>query len=104
MIKKETEELIKKAIETETENATKTYGEKYNSIHEGYAVLKEEIEEVTEPVLNIQAHFENAWNYIRDDDKKSFIAAAEVIQDYMEHLIAEACQCCAVINKIKRGK
>ena len=103
MIKEETIELIRKAIEIETENATKSYGEKYNSIHEGYAVLKEELEETIEPVFSANEHFENSWKYIRSDDEKSFITAAEVIQDYLEKVIAEACQCCAVINKIKKG-
>ena len=33
---------------TETENAKKNYGDRYNSQHEGYAVLLEEVEEAAE--------------------------------------------------------
>ena len=40
---KETETLVKKAIQKEYENVCNEWGEKYNSVHEGWAIVKEEI-------------------------------------------------------------
>ncbi|MBQ5876657.1 MAG: hypothetical protein IIW71_11830 [Treponema sp.] len=42
----DTEKLIEQLIQAEYKNACEKFGYKYNSLHEGYAVLLEEIEEV----------------------------------------------------------
>ena len=39
---------INKAVMTETENAKKNYGDRYNSPHEGYAFLLDEVEEAAD--------------------------------------------------------
>ena len=103
MIKKETIELIKKAIEIETRNAIETYGEKYNSYHEGYAILKEEIEEVMFPAKTICDDLERMWSDIRADMMSFIPDLTDAMLNNLINLIAEACQCCAVINKIKKG-
>lgn len=41
----ETEKLVNDLIQAEYKNACEQYGEKYHSLHEGYALLKEEVEE-----------------------------------------------------------
>ena len=41
----ETEELVNELIQAEYRNACENWGDKYNSLHEGYAILKEEYEE-----------------------------------------------------------
>lgn len=42
----ETEKLVNELILAEYNNACKEFGDNYNSLHEGYAVLLEEMEEV----------------------------------------------------------
>ena len=49
-----TKELIQNAIEVETENARRTWGPRYNSEHEAYGVLKEEVEEAADDLRIIQ--------------------------------------------------
>lgn len=43
---KDTENIVELAIKKEYENACKLFGDKYNSLHEGYAILLEKVEEV----------------------------------------------------------
>lgn len=40
----QSEKLVNELIQAEYENACENWGDKYNSLHEGYAVLKEEVE------------------------------------------------------------
>lgn len=42
----ESENLVNELIQAEYKNACEKFGKKYNSLHEGYAVLLEEVEEV----------------------------------------------------------
>ena len=41
MIDKKADEMLSGAVDCETDNIRKVYGESYNSLHEGYAVLLE---------------------------------------------------------------
>ena len=49
-----TKKYIESAIGSETENAVKNLGETYNSNHEGYAVLKEEVDEANDELIQIK--------------------------------------------------
>lgn len=50
----ETENIVNQLIQAEYKNACKNSGEKYNSLHEGYAVLLEEVEEANEDMTRIK--------------------------------------------------
>ena len=101
MIQDKTKELIKKGISVETENAINTWGDKYNSLHEGYAVLKEEIEEVKEQTENLESNIEAMWRNIRVNRDGVVSYCIRSMTGNLQSLIAEAFQCCAVINKIQ---
>lgn len=57
--------FVKTAIHSETENAEMKYGKKYHSLHEGYAVLKEEVEEAGEEWDNVNRGLTILWEKIR---------------------------------------
>ena len=104
MIEEKTRELINELISIELENASKNYGKTYHSLHEGYAVLKEEIEEVLEAFADANDEFEIMWGFIRQNkSQKEVKALVEGMLMNLKSVIAEAAQCCAVLNKIKRG-
>ena len=54
MFAEENESLIEQAIENELNKISKDHGEKYNSPHEGYAVLLEEVLEAKEDLSKIR--------------------------------------------------
>lgn len=104
MIEDKTKELINEAIKVEIENATQNYGQTYHSLHEGYAILKEEYEEVLYPLGYFQDAFDDMWESIKKDDSTKCIRTeTETMMQNLKSLIAEACQCCAVLYKIQRG-
>lgn len=96
-----TEEKIELAIVAETHNACDKWGDNYNSLHEGYAVLKEEVEETDEEMQIVNLRLQWFWDSIRRNEpsKKSI----EVLREHAEKLALEAVQVAAVCNKILNG-
>lgn len=100
MFSKVSEEWIKQAIQAETEEAKIQYGKTYYSLHEGYAVLKEEVEEARDERTHIQNNFYQLWEAVKINDTKSINKLVEKIRDHAEKLALEAVQVAAVCNKI----
>lgn len=93
--------LIADAIRTETAQAMKNYGETYASMHEAYAVLKEEVDEARDELVPIRNNLFDFWQ----DVKRGKINGAKVdeIRKHAELLALEAVQICAVCDKIKNS-
>ena len=97
----ETEKLVEQLIQAEYETACEDWGEKYNSLHEAYAILKEEIEEVIEEIKNIEINIHNVWRAIKEN-------AIVIAKDECLHMrystimsIKELAQVGAVLQKIQ---
>ena len=87
-------------IQAEYQNACNTYGKKYNSQHEAYAVLKEEFEEAQHEINNLDYWFNLIWREIKENNKhiNEYI---ETIQVVVKALIKEAAQIGGVLEKFK---
>lgn len=104
----EAKRLVKQAIEGETKEAVAKWGKTYNSLHEGYAVLKEEVEEADTENEQLKECLETFWknvvkqpDYMRSDNlSKTHI---EHIKKHAEQMALEAIQIAAVCNKIMNG-
>lgn len=95
----QTGKLVNEIIQAEYNNACDNWSDKFNSLHEGYAVLLEEIEETEDCLKNIQALMKDIWENVKknkkiDDEIK--IASISVVQG-----IGELAQVGAVLMKIK---
>ena len=66
MFSKISEDHIKQAILAETQEAETKWGEAYNSLHEGYAVLKEEVEEANEELTTVINYLGYSWLKIKN--------------------------------------
>ena len=60
-------ELIQESIKLELEKIRKDWGKTYNSAHEGYAVLLEEVEEVDEAIGYLKTDLKMLWERIKND-------------------------------------
>lgn len=100
---KTAEEKIKLAIIAETNAACNKYGDVYNSLHEGYAVLKEEIDEARDEQIHIRNAIYNMWEAIKCNDKDLTKNKVKALRDHAEKLALEAVQVCAVCEKILNG-
>lgn len=70
---KESEKLVGKLIMAEYLNASGQYGDKYNSLHEAFAVLLEEVEEVEEEFERLKRDIKSdnlycLWEMIKSND------------------------------------
>lgn len=94
-----TEKLTEHLIQAEYENACTQFGDKYHSLHEGYAVLKEEIEEVRDEYNSLLNNYHYLWENIKDNDKDILSTIAEMQIDVISQ-IKELAQVGAVLMKI----
>ena len=100
MFDKKTEIKINEAVMLELLNACKTYGANYNSYHEAYAILKEEVEEAEADIKTINDYLGSIWEEVKTDDPEALRADAMVITRYAVELAKEAVQIAAVTRKI----
>ena len=95
-------ELIGKVEELandELERANKEYS-LFHSLHEGYAVLQEEIDEVIEINKDAMENKEVMWAAIKNDLKDEAVRWAKKTQMCLTEATAEMIQCIAMCKKI----
>lgn len=95
-----TEKKISEAITLEIVNAVKLHGAEYNSNHEAYAVLLEEVEETERNLDYVKNHLAMIWDAVKADDDNEVKANARIIALDAVELAKEACQIAAVCRKI----
>ena len=96
-----TEELVKGVCMLEYSHATREYGKKFHSKKEGYAVLKEEVEEVAEEYGQIKAFLEYLWYTIKSKEKIDYKKITHM-QEHTIKAIEELAQVWAVSEKLKQ--
>jgi len=73
----------------------------FNSNHEGYAIIKEEIEEAEQELNDINAQLQRSWYFIkRNEDANKDILR---LRNYAINLAAEAIQVAAMAQKYLDG-
>lgn len=97
----ETEKLTEQLIQAEYKNACKKFGEKYHSLHEGYAVLLEEVEEVEREMSFLKRWLENCWESIKSENKYYQNECIEQLEICNTNAIKELAQVGAVLRKIE---
>lgn len=98
-----TKKYVEAAVGAETQNAVEKFGLTYNSLHEGYAVLKEEVEEALEESKQVTAALDRLWSGIKNNDKLDLKNHVSAILLSAEQMALEAVQIAAVCNKILKG-
>lgn len=99
MIDKMAASAVEMAVNYEHQNIVKEHGEVYASDHEAYAVLLEEVQEVTEACKWMQTRTEGIWMAIRNNvlDKQSY--HIEEVKKFAVETAKEAIQCAAVCER-----
>lgn len=103
MFDENTVNKVDEAIENEYQNAVNKYGEKYNSNHEGYAVLKEETDKARDEMNKVRDFMYDVWGCVKLNNDNDFTANVKQIKANARRLALEAVQIAAVCNKILRG-
>lgn len=100
MFDEKTNGLIASAVGAELLNAKKI-GLAYNTSHECYGVLLEEVEEAQENMIQIENHMKAFWQMVKANDYKGQKIELGLIATFAINLAKEACQVAAVAYKSK---
>lgn len=95
-----TENLIPSLVGTELRNANEI-NPPFHSMHEGYAVMLEEVEETKEALKSVEAFLTLIWNRVRWNETKAAMQMAEELEAKAIHLAAEAIQVAAMARKFQ---
>ena len=71
----------------------------FQSTHEGYAVLLEEVEEVVEQLRNVEEVLSYAWGNIRRNRKENTIKCIKELREFAIKMAAESIQVIAMTDK-----
>lgn len=93
-VKEDVELLVQK----ELESANKKFP-MFHSDHEGYAVLKEEVEEAETDLIRIKDQIASIWRFTKKNLNKPKESAAESIKESAIELAVEAIQVAAMAQK-----
>ncbi len=102
----QTESKVQELIQAEYKNACVNWGEKYNSLHEGYAVLLEEIEESKQDFSDVETHIKYIWENIKGFEnsiefKVHLLCLCDRTINSVESSMKELAQVGAVLQKLK---
>lgn len=72
----------------------------FNSAHEGYAVMLEEVDEVRDELAELDLHIGRVWRSVRHDDDLHALQFARRVKIRAISLAAEAIQVAAMAEKM----
>lgn len=75
--------------------------EQFHSLHEGWAVLKEEIEEAHAELINVECYLGQLWEQVKRDDAEAAKGYVNAIEWRAICLAAEAIQVAAMARKMQ---
>ena len=96
-------ELINAVCMLEYSHARENWGETYHSLHEGWAVLKEEVEEAFDSVTVLDSALTDMWDNVRSGYKDLVSRFACSMQETAIVTMMELAQVWAVCEKMKKG-
>lgn len=96
-----TELAVCSAANYEYTNACREWGDAFASLHEGWAVLKEEVDEATAPAVALDATLSELWDAVRRGDKVSVSRLALSMQETAMAAMMELAQVWAVCQKLR---
>jgi len=91
--------LVSLLVETELVNANKKFCPIFHSEHEGYAIIKEEIEEAQEECKYINHELNCIWDYVKRNKTENALAHMKNMKKYAINLSAESIQIGAMCEK-----
>lgn len=91
-------EDVRNMVQKELEHANSMFPP-FHSLHEAYAVIKEEVEEAENDSEIVGYNFINLWEAIKHNDTENVLNHIAYLERNATHLIKEAVQVCAMCQK-----
>ena len=89
-------------VNKEYERASKQHGPTFNSPHEGYAVVKEELDEARDELISSEVDIDRYWKAVKKNDKETQIENLAHLYLKSVLLACEAIQTAAMAHKALR--
>lgn len=89
---------IRDAVEKELVSANQKFP-LFSSLHEGYAVIREEVEETGDEYERLKEHLESAWKYIKANDTEHALQHLHRASYIAQYVAIETCQVSAMCLK-----
>lgn len=96
------EPMIPRLVELEL-NAANLKNPPFRSMHEGYAVILEEMNEVDDALIWVKAFFDDVWRHIKENRPGMVFNYAEEMEKRAVHLAAEVIQVAAMARKLQNS-
>lgn len=90
-------EGVEKLAYEELERANSKFG-MFHSTHEGYAVIKEEIEEVADELEDVVNYLNDIWRNVKEDNELDLVGI-KIMKKHAINLAAESIQTAAMAQK-----
>lgn len=90
---------IEKLAEMEKQDANRKFP-LFHSMHEGYAVLLEEVEEAREALTRTEISLSALWAHVRDNNAGRALEFAGRVREHALDLAVEAVQVAAMAQKL----
>ena len=98
-------EKVTRLVDFELDMANKEHGERFNSAHEAYAVMKEEYEEAADFLADTDELINRAfWENCKRDDYDEMLRIAEIIRKRARNAACECIQVAAMAQKFINGE
>lgn len=92
-------EIIEELAAEELVDANAKHEPKFNSMHEAYAVLKEELEEMQEEVKRCDAFLDLVWRCVKADDDFGVERKLKDMKSFAVFAVQEGIQVIAMCDK-----
>ena len=92
------ENKIQELVQTELNSANEKFP-LFNSPHEGYAVIKEELEECSENIFDMTSTLQLMWDGVKNNDAKTVADLVKDIRSFAVQAACEAVQVAAMCDK-----
>lgn len=96
-----TDKLVNDLIQAEYDNACDNYSNSYNSLHEGYAILLEEIEESENEFTRVKQTLSFLWANIKYGKAPMIEQNLDILKKDTQNAMSELAQVGAVLLKIQ---
>ena len=97
---KKTMQGVKYLVQNELDMACEEHGNRFNSDHEAYAVIHEEIEEMLDEVEKVELFDRSLWHIVMGDLQTD--SSLRLIEDAAIRCACEAIQVAAMARKAMR--
>lgn len=90
---------VSSLVTSEKERSKKEYEAFFHSAHEGYAIMKEEVEEAQHDIAGCERLIKDLWECVKKNNKGTAVMAAREIYRRASFLATESIQVAAMAEK-----